>query len=52
LCREGIDDIMLTSNMKKKLEIPENKLLADFLPTITITAKQLEIEITSFNNCL
>jgi DNA-damage-inducible protein D len=43
---------MLTSNMKKKLEIPENKLLADFLPTITITAKQLEIEITSFNNCL
>jgi DNA-damage-inducible protein D len=38
-----------TSNMKKKLGIPENKPLADFLPTITITAKQLATEITNFN---
>ena len=38
-----------TSNMKKKLSIPENRPLADFLPTITITAKQLATEITNFN---
>jgi DNA-damage-inducible protein D len=37
------------SNMKKKLGIPENRPLADFLPTITITAKQLATEITNFN---
>jgi len=35
--------------MKKKLKIPENRPLADFLPTITITAKQLAAEITNFN---
>jgi len=38
-----------TNNMKKKLKIPENRPLADFLPTITITAKQLAAEITNFN---
>lgn len=38
-----------TGNMKKKLSIPENRPLADFLPTITITAKQLATEITNFN---
>jgi DNA-damage-inducible protein D len=38
-----------TSNMKKKLGIPEHRPLADFLPTITITAKQLATEITNFN---
>ncbi len=38
-----------TSNMKKKLGIPENRPLADFLPTITITAKQLATEIKNFN---
>ena len=38
-----------TSNMKKKLGIPDNRPLADFLPTITITAKQLATEITNFN---
>jgi DNA-damage-inducible protein D len=38
-----------TSNMKKKLKIPEDRPLADFLPTITITAKQLAAEITNFN---
>ena len=38
-----------TSAMKQKLGIPENRPLADFLPTITITAKQLATEITNFN---
>jgi DNA-damage-inducible protein D len=38
-----------TSAMKRKLNIPENRPLADFLPTITITAKQLATEITNFN---
>jgi len=40
---------LTTSNMKKKLGIPENRPLSDFLPTITITAKQLATEITNFN---
>lgn len=38
-----------TSDMKRKLGIRENRPLADFLPTITITAKQLATEITNFN---
>jgi DNA-damage-inducible protein D len=38
-----------TSAMKRKLGIAENRPLADFLPTITITAKQLAAEITNFN---
>lgn len=38
-----------TSDMKRKLAIKENRPLADFLPTITITAKQLATEITNFN---
>lgn len=38
-----------TSAMKKKLGIPEARPLADFLPTITITAKQFATEITNFN---
>ena len=38
-----------TSAMKHKLGIAENRPLADFLPTITITAKQLATEITNFN---
>ena len=35
--------------MKRKWNIAENRPLADFLPTITITAKQLATEITNFN---
>ena len=35
--------------MKRKLGISESRPLADFLPTITITAKQLATEITNFN---
>ena len=38
-----------TLAMKHKLGIAENRPLADFLPTITITAKQLATEITNFN---
>jgi DNA-damage-inducible protein D len=38
-----------THMMKKRLEIAENRPLADFLPTVTITAKNLATEITNFN---
>src|SRR3990167_4730219 len=38
-----------TLEMKKKLGISEKRPLADFLPTITIKAKDLAAEITSFN---
>jgi DNA-damage-inducible protein D len=38
-----------TIAMKRRLNITENRPLADFLPTITITAKQLATEITNFN---
>lgn len=38
-----------TSKMKSRLKIPKNRPLADFLPTITITAKNLAAEITNFN---
>jgi len=38
-----------TIQLKKKFGIPENRPLADFLPTITIKAKDLATEITNFN---
>lgn len=38
-----------TSQMKKKLGIKQNKPLADFLPIITIKAKDFATEITIFN---
>lgn len=38
-----------TLQMKKKLNIPDKRPLADFLPTITIKAKDLATEITNFN---
>ena len=38
-----------TFEMKKKLGVPEKRPLADFLPTITIKAKDLAGEITNFN---
>ena len=38
-----------TLDMKKKMKIPENRPLADFLPTITIKGKDFAAEITSFN---
>jgi DNA-damage-inducible protein D len=38
-----------TLEMKKKLGVPDKRPLADFLPTITIKAKDFAAEITSFN---
>lgn len=39
-----------TKAMKKKLGVPETKPLADFLPTLTIKAKDFANEITVFNS--
>ena len=39
-----------TQQMKDKLGVPENRALADFLPTITIKAKDFANEITTFNS--
>ncbi|MBU0758155.1 MAG: DNA damage-inducible protein D [Nanoarchaeota archaeon] len=38
-----------TKEMKKKLNIPDKRPLADFLPTVTIAAKNFAVEITNFN---
>ena len=38
-----------TQDMKHKLGVPESRPLADFLPTITIKAKDFANEITNFN---
>lgn len=38
-----------TQDMKRKLGIPEGKPLADFLPTLTIKAKDFATELTSHN---
>ncbi len=38
-----------TRQMKARLEVPKNRPLADFLPTITIKAKDFANEITNFN---
>lgn len=38
-----------TARMKDKLAIPSNRPLADFLPTVTIAAKNLATEITNHN---
>jgi DNA-damage-inducible protein D len=38
-----------TQGMKKKLAIPDNKPLADFLPTLIIKAKDFATELTSHN---
>ena len=38
-----------TQQMKKKLGVPKGRALADFLPTITIKAKDFATEITVFN---
>ncbi len=38
-----------TEQMKSKLGVPTNRPLADFLPTITIKAKDFAVEITNFN---
>ena len=38
-----------TQDMKKKLGVKENRPLADFLPTLTIAAKNLATEMTNYN---
>lgn len=38
-----------TQQMKDKLNVPEKRALADFLPAITIKAKDFANEITTFN---
>lgn len=38
-----------TQEMKSKLNIPKNRALADFLPTILLKAKDFATEITIFN---
>jgi len=38
-----------TGDMKYKLKVPDNKPLADFLPTLTIKAKDFATELTSHN---
>jgi DNA-damage-inducible protein D len=35
--------------MKRKLSVPDNRSLADFLPTLTIKAKDFATELTSHN---
>ena len=38
-----------TKMMKRKLSVPDNRPLADFLPTLTIKAKDFATELTSHN---
>jgi DNA-damage-inducible protein D len=38
-----------TNDMKRKLQVPTSKPLADFLPTLTIKAKDFAAELTSHN---
>lgn len=38
-----------TKEMKNKLGVNENRALADFLPTLTIAAKNLATEMTNYN---
>lgn len=38
-----------TKDMKEKYDIKDNRALADFLPTVTIAAKNLATEMTNYN---
>lgn len=38
-----------TNDMKQKLQVPDNRPLADFLPTLSIKAKDFASELTSHN---
>lgn len=53
IIRSKGDEILFGGNstqmMKVKLRVPENKPLADFLPTLTIKAKDFANELTSHN---
>ena len=37
-----------TGDMKRKLGVPSSRALADFLPTVTIKAKDLAAEMTNY----
>lgn len=39
----------ITKDMKERLGVKENRPLADFLPTLTIAAKNLATEMTNYN---
>lgn len=39
----------ITDDMKKRLGVKTNRPLADFLPTLTVAAKNLATEITNYN---
>jgi len=40
---------LTTRQVKNKMNIPNNRPMADFLPTVTISAKNFATEITNFN---
>lgn len=40
---------LTTRQMKEKMGVTSNRSLADFLPTLTITAKNLATEMTNYN---
>ena len=40
---------LTTQQLKKKMQVPEGRPVADFLPTISIKAKDLAAEMTSLN---
>lgn len=40
---------LTTADMKRKLDVPNNRPLADFLPTLIIRAKDFTTELTSHN---
>ena len=41
--------LLSTKQLKRKFSIPDNRPVADFLPTINIKAKDLAAEMTSLN---
>jgi len=53
IIRSSGDEVLFGGNntelMKKKLKVPKNKPLADFLPTVTLKAKEFAAAITDFN---
>ena len=40
---------LTTQQLKKKMQVPDGRPVADFLPTISIKAKDLAAEMTSLN---
>jgi DNA-damage-inducible protein D len=41
--------LLSTQKLKERMNIPKNRPIADFLPTVSIKAKDLAAEMTSFN---